>query len=127
MESTWGFSTDGVITAPTISMRDLDKACEQLDWLFERGCKAISICPGPAYGRSPGDPYFDPFWARINEARAVVCYHIAEFYYQSNVAADWGWGLVPPFQFSAFERETPRVAPTLGQHTQAVLRWLADD
>jgi predicted TIM-barrel fold metal-dependent hydrolase len=33
----------------------------------------------------------------------VVCYHISEFHYQANVASHWGWGLVPPFQFSAWQ------------------------
>ncbi|WP_372349723.1 amidohydrolase family protein [Streptomyces sp. KL116D] len=59
--------------------------------------------PGPVNGRSPGDPYFDPFWARVNEARAVVAFHITEYHYQENVASHWGWGLVPPFQFSAWQ------------------------
>ena len=26
--------------------------------------------PGPAFGRSPADPHFDPFWARLDEALA---------------------------------------------------------
>ena len=67
------------------------------------GARFIVLPAGPAYGRSPGDPYFDPIWSRINEARAVVCYHIAEFYYQENVASDWGWGVLPPFQYSAWQ------------------------
>ena len=44
----------------------------------------------PAYGRSPADSYFDPFWARINEAGASVAYHIGEFWYNENVAPAWG-------------------------------------
>ncbi|HNP56734.1 MAG TPA: amidohydrolase family protein [Gordonia sp. (in: high G+C Gram-positive bacteria)] len=104
IDEDWGFAYKDTIYAPAmISMRDLDRACEELDRVLDKGARFIVMPAGPAYGRSPGDPYFDPFWARINEARAVVCYHIAEFYYQSNVAADWGWGLVPPFQFSAWQ------------------------
>jgi predicted TIM-barrel fold metal-dependent hydrolase len=39
----------------------------------------------------------------VNEARAVIAYHISEFHYQANVASAWGWGLVPPFRFSAWQ------------------------
>jgi predicted TIM-barrel fold metal-dependent hydrolase len=75
----------------------------ELDEVLAAGAKFILLPTGPAYGRSPGDPYFDPIWARINEARAKVAMHISEFHYQSNVASQWGWGLVPPFQFSAWQ------------------------
>jgi len=100
MESTWGFDgADGMFTSPVISMRDVDRACEQLDWIFERGGKAISICPGPAYGRSPGDRYFDRFWGRIEDAGAVVCYHINEAMpgYKSSRSALWGQEQHPTF------------------------------
>ena len=104
IDEDWGFAYKDTIYAPAmLSMRDLDRACEELDRVLAKGARFIVMPAGPAYGRSPGDPYFDPFWARINEARAVVCYHIAEFYYQANVASGWGWGLVPPFQFSAWQ------------------------
>ena len=100
----WGFAYKNTIYAPAmLSMRDLDRACQELDRVLDNGARFILLPAGPAYGRSPGDPYFDPFWARINEAKAVVCYHISEFHYQANVASHWGWGLVPPFQFSAWQ------------------------
>jgi predicted TIM-barrel fold metal-dependent hydrolase len=100
----WGFAYKDTIYAPAmLSMRDLDRACQELDRVLDNGARFILLPAGPAYGRSPGDPYFDPFWARINEAKAVVCYHISEFHYQANVASHWGWGLVPPFQFSAWQ------------------------
>lgn len=100
MEETWGFARDNrIFMSPVISMRDVARACEQLDWLFERDCKAISICPGPAYGRSPGDPFFDPMWARIAEAGAVVCYHINEGMpgYKSGRSQLWGQPTEPTF------------------------------
>jgi predicted TIM-barrel fold metal-dependent hydrolase len=100
----WGFAYQDRIYAPAMmSMRDLDRACQELDRVLAAGAKFILLPAGPAYGRSPGDPYFDPFWSRINEAKATVAYHISEFHYQQNVASQWGWGLVPPFQFSAWQ------------------------
>ena len=104
IDEDWGFSYQDAIYAPALlSMRDLDRACEELDRVLDKGARFVLLPAGPAYGSSPGDPYFDTFWARINEAKAVVCYHISEFHYQANVASHWGWGLVPPFQFSAWQ------------------------
>jgi predicted TIM-barrel fold metal-dependent hydrolase len=100
----WGFAYQDRIYAPALlSLRDLDLACAELDRVLAAGAKFVLLPTGPAYGRSPGDPYFDPFWARVNEAKAVIAYHIAEFHYQANVASQWGWGLVPPFEFSAWQ------------------------
>ncbi|EKF21183.1 amidohydrolase family protein [Mycolicibacterium hassiacum DSM 44199] len=104
IDEDWGFNYKNRIYSPALlSLRDLDRAVKELDRVLNAGARFIYLPAGPAYGRSPGDPYFDPFWARINEARAVVCYHIAEFFYQANVASHWGWGLRPPFQFSAWQ------------------------
>ena len=100
----WGFAYRNRIFAPAMmSLRDLDRAVAELDRVLAEGARFILMAPGPAYGRSPGDPYFDPFWARVNEAGATIAYHICEFHYQSQVASHWGWGLVPPFQFSAWQ------------------------
>lgn len=100
LHETWGFATDGrMFTSPVISMRDVDRASQQLDWIFERGGRAISICPGPAYGRSPGDPHFDPMWARVEAAGALVCYHINEGMpgYKTTRSALWGQPQAPTF------------------------------
>jgi predicted TIM-barrel fold metal-dependent hydrolase len=104
MNEDWGFSYQDRIYAPAmLSLRDLDLACAELGRVLDAGARFIVLPCGPAYGRSPGDPYFDPFWARVNESRAVIAYHISEFHYQANVASAWGWGLVPPFRFSAWQ------------------------
>ena len=104
IDEDWGFDYKDRIYAPAMmSMRDLDRACAELDRVLAAGARFILLPAGPAYGRSPGDPHFDPFWARLNEAKATVAYHISEFHYQSNVASQWGWQLAPPFQFSAWQ------------------------
>ncbi|GAC1400852.1 MAG: amidohydrolase family protein [Mycobacterium sp.] len=104
IDEDWGFSYRDTIYAPALmSLRDLDHAVAELDRVLAAGAKFIYLAAGPAYGRSPGDPYFDPFWSRINEAKAVICYHISEFHYQQEVAPHWGWKIGPPFQFSAWQ------------------------
>lgn len=76
LDDDWGFAyQDRIYAAPYLSMLDLDRAIHELDWVMERGARVVTIRPGPAYGRSPADPYFDPFWARINEAGLLVAYH----------------------------------------------------
>jgi predicted TIM-barrel fold metal-dependent hydrolase len=75
----WGFAyKDRIFAAPYISMLDLDRAVEEVEWVLKEGARLITIRPGPAYGRSPADPYFDPFWARIEEAGLLVTYHAFE-------------------------------------------------
>ncbi|MEU7811691.1 amidohydrolase family protein [Pseudonocardia sp. NPDC049154] len=104
IDEDWGFNTEDRIYAPALlSLDDLDRACAELDRVLAAGARFVMLPPGPVDGRSPGDPYFDPFWARVNEAGVVVAYHITEYHYQENVASHWGWGLVPPFQFSAWQ------------------------
>ncbi len=104
IDEDWGFNYRDTIYAPALmSLRDLDRAVAELDRVLAAGAKFIYLAAGPAYGRSPGDPYFDPFWSRINEAKAVICYHISEFHYQQEVAPHWGWKIGPPFQFSAWQ------------------------
>jgi predicted TIM-barrel fold metal-dependent hydrolase len=104
IDEDWGFNYKDRIYAPAmLSLRDLDRAVAELDTVLDAGARFILLPAGPAYGRSPGDPYFDPIWSRVNEAKARVAFHISEFHYQSNVASQWGWGLVPPFQFSAWQ------------------------
>ena len=75
LDDTWGFDHEGRIYAPAVlSLRDLDHAVEELTYVLARGARFVMLNAGPAYGRSPGDPYFDPFWARINEAGASLAY-----------------------------------------------------
>ena len=64
-----------ICSAGYISLMDVDRAITELEWLLKAGARAIAIRPGPPYGRSPGDPYFDPFWARAEEADVLVTYH----------------------------------------------------
>ncbi len=100
LDDTWGLARDNrIFTSPVISLRDVPKACEQLDWIFERGGRSISISPGPAYGRSPGDPHFDPIWARVQEAGAFVTVHVNEAMpgYKASRSQMWGHNPTPTF------------------------------
>ena len=91
LDETWGFDHQGrIFAAPLLSLRDVDRAVAELDWCLARGARVVGLRPGPAFGRSPADPHFDPFWARLNEARVPVAFHIAESGYNEMMSVHFG-------------------------------------
>jgi predicted TIM-barrel fold metal-dependent hydrolase len=79
LQDDWGFDwKDRIYAAPYISLLDRDYAVRELEWALKEGAKLITLRPGPAYGRSPADPHFDPFWGRVNESGILVTYHAFE-------------------------------------------------
>ena len=93
LDDDWGLNRDGRIYAPpVVPMLTVEGATAELDWALSRGARAITIQPGPVYGRSPADTYFDPFWARVNESGVLVAYHAAggPTSYDSAFAQQWG-------------------------------------
>jgi len=114
LDETWGFDYQGrIYAAPLLSLIDLDEAVAELDAVLERGARIVSLRPGPSYGRSPADPYFDPFWARLNEARVCVAFHIAESGYNEMMSSWFGEDPNPSahrqsaFQWSCFYGDRP--------------------
>ena len=91
LDDDWGYAyRDRIYAAPLLSLVDVERACAELDRVLARGARLIALLPGPAAGRSPADPHFDPFWARVNEARVVVGLHIGESGYNELYSAAWG-------------------------------------
>jgi predicted TIM-barrel fold metal-dependent hydrolase len=87
----WGFGADGrIFAAPLLSLCDLERAVEELEWVRAQGARAIALRAGPAYGRSPADPSFDPFWARVDEAELIVAFHVGESGYNESISVQWG-------------------------------------
>ena len=54
---------------PFLTLSDVDQAVDELEWCLEHGARVVSIRNGPAFTpegtKSPADPMFDPFWARV--------------------------------------------------------------
>ena len=95
-DETWGFNRDGRLFATALlSLRDLDSAVKEAESVIERGAKVVLFPTGPVNGRSPGDPYFDPVWARLEEAGVIVSYHIMENWYNEHLAPAWGYDPFP--------------------------------
>jgi predicted TIM-barrel fold metal-dependent hydrolase len=106
LDETWGFDYQGRIYAPPLlSLLDLEKAVTELEWVIEKGARIVALRPGPAYGRSPADPYFDPFWSRLHEAGVTVAFHIAESGYNEMMSVWFG------------EKARP------SSHRQSALQW----
>ncbi|MDT7547755.1 MAG: hypothetical protein QOE84_149 [Actinomycetota bacterium] len=83
MLETWSFNYDDrIFSTPVITLPDLDKALAELEWVVENGAKIILIRPAPVRSwqgfRSPALPYYDPFWARIQELGLPVVFHASQ-------------------------------------------------
>ncbi|MDA8048119.1 MAG: amidohydrolase family protein [Actinomycetota bacterium] len=101
LDEDWGFAyRDRIFGVPFLTLSDLDRAVAELEWCTERGARIITIRNGPVFTRSgtrsPADPMFDPFWARVQEAGVVVTAHAGfeDGYVDVTdaVAATWGTG-----------------------------------
>ena len=75
---------------PVVVLENLELAVKEVEWVLRRGARAVIMPVGPVGGRSPADPYFDPVWARLNEANAVVTYHISEARHMHATLRQWG-------------------------------------
>jgi predicted TIM-barrel fold metal-dependent hydrolase len=77
------FAHEGRIFAtPYITPFLVDRAVEELEWVLERGARAVLMRPAPAWGhngpRSFALPEFDPFWRLIEESGTVVALHVGD-------------------------------------------------
>jgi predicted TIM-barrel fold metal-dependent hydrolase len=86
----WGFHREErIFTVPFITLMDVELAVKELEWALERGARTVGLRPAPVPGyrgsRSPGDPAFDPFWARVQEAGIFVSFHASDSGYDRYV------------------------------------------
>jgi predicted TIM-barrel fold metal-dependent hydrolase len=89
----WGFNyKNRLFAAPMLSLMDVDRAVAELEWALSHDARIVHLrcapVPGPGGGSSPGDPVFDPFWARVNEAGITVAFHAGDSGY-GRYAAAW--------------------------------------
>jgi predicted TIM-barrel fold metal-dependent hydrolase len=117
----WPFAyRERIFAAPYITLADCDWAVAELEWALDHDARAIVMrpaAPTTATGRrSPFDPSFDPFWARVNEAGITVVVHAAD----SGVATN---GYAPEGFSASFEGTWK---PSIKQFAieQAIADWL---
>jgi predicted TIM-barrel fold metal-dependent hydrolase len=119
----WTFNyRNRLFAAPYISLMDVDTAVAELEFALENDAHLVCMRASPVNTRegkkSPADPAFDPFWARLNEAGIPVMFHSGDTGHLE-YAAEWGEG----GEFSAFEyRPLPMVLSISGiRDTMAAL------
>lgn len=104
LDDDWGYARDGrLYCPPLIVLTDVDEACKELDRVLADGARIVQMRVGPAWGRSPADPYFDPFWARLNEADVPLATHLGWTEY-ARAGAQWSEDSEATyFHFDAFQ------------------------
>ncbi|MEY2397660.1 MAG: hypothetical protein QOJ00_834 [Actinomycetota bacterium] len=105
---TWSFEyEERIFATPVITLPIVEKAIEELEWVFERGARVVLIRPAPAWGvrgpRSFALPEFDPFWAKVVEHDVLVAMHSSDSGYE-RYTNDWmgSNSEMLPFQPQAF-------------------------
>ncbi|OSC39979.1 amidohydrolase [Mycobacterium decipiens] len=108
LDEVWGFQFQNrIFTVPVVSLPIVEKAIEELDWVVERGARAILVRPAPVPGyrgpRSFALPEFDPFWQRCVECDVLVAMHSSDSGY-ARYTAEWDGSdkEMLPFQTNAF-------------------------
>lgn len=96
LEDDWGYSyRDRIIAAPMISLADPAAAIDEIDHVLEHGARIVHMRPAPVpsggpKGRSLGDKFHDPVWARLAEAGVPVAFHLGDSGYNAMLGAPWG-------------------------------------
>ena len=80
LHDVWTFDyRDRIFTTPVITLPIVEEAVKEVEWVLERGAKAVIVRPAPVTGlrgsRSIALSEFDPVWARLEEAGVPVCMH----------------------------------------------------
>ncbi len=96
LEEDWGFNhRDRIFAAPYMALADLDAAVAELERAIELDARVVVMRPAAPTTllgqRPPGDPMFDPFWARANEAGITVVVHAGDSGYATNGYAREGF------------------------------------
>ncbi len=96
LDEDWGCHyQDRIFAAPYLSLADVDWAVAELEWALGQGARVIVMRPAAVFTalgpRSPFDPQFDPFWARVDEAGITVVVHAGDSGYSLNGYAPEGF------------------------------------
>ena len=84
MHEQWTYNfEDRIFPTPVITLPIVDEAIRELDYVVERGAKAVLIRPAPVPDfngrrRSFALPEFDPFWEKVQEADLLVGMHASD-------------------------------------------------
>ncbi|HEY1968859.1 MAG TPA: amidohydrolase family protein [Pseudonocardia sp.] len=79
----WKFNHQNrIFSAPYLAFGDIDACVGEVEFGLANGARLFVVRAQAVYSggswRSPGDPIFDPIWARIEESGAVLVVHVGE-------------------------------------------------
>ncbi|MCV7053589.1 amidohydrolase family protein [Mycolicibacterium gilvum] len=79
----WGYNyKDRIFSSPYLTFADIPTAIGEIEHGLANDARIFVVRAQATYTddgwRSPGDPVFDPIWARLEEAGAVVVVHVGE-------------------------------------------------
>ena len=87
----WGFDVqDRIYATPLLSLWDLESSIAETERVIKQGARIVCMPMGPAGGKSPAHPDFDPVWSRLNEAGVAVAYHVSEANFMHSVIEAFG-------------------------------------
>jgi predicted TIM-barrel fold metal-dependent hydrolase len=103
LDHVWSFNYQNrIYTTPIITLPIVDLAIKELEWVLERGARAILIRPAPVPGykgpRSFAHPEFDPFWELAQAEKVLVTMHASDSGYSRQVGEWEGASEYKPFQ-----------------------------
>ena len=101
-----------ILPVATLNLRAVDGAVAELDRCLAAGFKAVFLPPEPIDGILPGDPRFDPLWARCAEAGVPVCFHVVVRFGGAGILSSWmlaGAGMLFGFSLGATAQIIPAV------------------
>ena len=129
LHETWSFNYQNrIFTTPVITLPIVDKAIAELEWVLERGAKAILIRPAPVPNfrgsRSFAFEEFDPFWKRAVESGVAITMHASDSGY-ARYQADWtGPSEMLPFKDDPFRATVATKRPIEDSMASAVCHGL---
>jgi predicted TIM-barrel fold metal-dependent hydrolase len=91
LEEDWGYAyQQRIFAVPMLSLAALELATAELSRVLDQGARLVHLKAGPVIGRSPADPYFDPFWRTVEAADVPVVFHIGNAGYNEMICGLWG-------------------------------------
>jgi predicted TIM-barrel fold metal-dependent hydrolase len=105
IDTEWGFDFEHRIFAvPLISLLDPELAVAELERVKAAGARAVALMTGRRLdGTSPAVSALDPFWARIEEAGVLACFHAGDNGVQDEFQFDPTASRSKVFEFDALQ------------------------